>query len=172
MEKQEYDRQSDLKAFDETKAGVKGLVDSGVTKIPPIFVHNQALLNQKLSPKQSISSFPSIDFENIDIDASLRSRVIEQVRDACEDWGFFRVVNHGVPESVMDEMIDGVRKFHEQDTELKKSFYSRDFTKKFLYNSNFDLYKAAAANWRDTIFCTMAPECPQPQEMPEVCRYL
>ncbi|KAK1379850.1 Deacetoxyvindoline 4-hydroxylase [Heracleum sosnowskyi] len=146
MGKQEYDRQSDLKAFDETKAGVKGLIDAGITKIPRIFVHNQAQPNQKPSPKQSISSFPSIDFKNIDIDASLRSRVIEQVRDACENWGFFRVVNHGVPENVMDEMIDGVQGY---------------------YN-----YKAPAANRRDTIFRTMAPECLQPQEMPEVCRYL
>ncbi|GMN32934.1 hypothetical protein TIFTF001_041832 [Ficus carica] len=32
-----YDRLSQLKAFDETKAGVKGLVDFGVTEIPHIF---------------------------------------------------------------------------------------------------------------------------------------
>ncbi|WOH12733.1 hypothetical protein DCAR_0832241 [Daucus carota subsp. sativus] len=167
MEKQGYDRQSELKAFDDTKAGVKGLVDSGVTKIPRIFVHNQAQISQIPSSRHSKSGFPSIDLKNIDIDESSRGRVVKEVRDACENWGFFRVVNHGVPESVMDEMIDG---FHEQDTELKKLFYSRDFTKKFLYNSNFDLYKAPAANWRDTIFCNMAPEPPQPEEMPEVCR--
>jgi len=29
----------EVKAFDATKAGVKGLVDSGVTKIPRFFVH-------------------------------------------------------------------------------------------------------------------------------------
>ncbi|KAK6781011.1 hypothetical protein RDI58_023195 [Solanum bulbocastanum] len=27
-----YDRMSELKAFDDTKTGVKGLVDSGITK--------------------------------------------------------------------------------------------------------------------------------------------
>lgn len=31
----EYNRLSELKALDETKAGVKGLVDAGVTEIPP-----------------------------------------------------------------------------------------------------------------------------------------
>ncbi|KAL1806445.1 hypothetical protein ACET3Z_029513 [Daucus carota] len=170
MEKQGYDRQSELKAFDDTKAGVKGLVDSGVSKIPRIFVHNQAQISQIPSSRHSKSSFPSIDFKDIDFDESSRGRVVKEVRDACENWGFFRVVNHGVPESVMDKMIEGVHKFHEQDTELKKLFYSRDFTKKFLYNSNFDLYKAPAANWRDTIFCNMAPEPPQSEEMPEVCR--
>ncbi|KAK1379871.1 RNA polymerase Rpb7-like, N-terminal domain [Heracleum sosnowskyi] len=32
-------RQRELQAFDDTKAGVKGLVDAGVQKIPYIFVH-------------------------------------------------------------------------------------------------------------------------------------
>ncbi|KAK9905424.1 hypothetical protein M0R45_000148 [Rubus argutus] len=32
------ERLQQLKAFDETKAGVKGIVDTGITKIPPIFV--------------------------------------------------------------------------------------------------------------------------------------
>ncbi|KAK9134576.1 hypothetical protein Syun_013906 [Stephania yunnanensis] len=32
------ERREELKAFDDTKAGVKGLVDAGVTKIPRIFI--------------------------------------------------------------------------------------------------------------------------------------
>ena len=34
-----YERISELEVFDESKAGVKGLVDSGITKIPLIFIH-------------------------------------------------------------------------------------------------------------------------------------
>jgi hypothetical protein len=32
-------RIKELKAFDETKLGVKGLVDAGITKIPQMFHH-------------------------------------------------------------------------------------------------------------------------------------
>ena len=32
-----YDRESEVKAFDESMAGVKGLVDAGVSQIPRIF---------------------------------------------------------------------------------------------------------------------------------------
>ncbi|KAI3892384.1 hypothetical protein MKX03_012602, partial [Papaver bracteatum] len=32
------DRVAELKAFDETKAGVKGIVDAGVVRVPRIFV--------------------------------------------------------------------------------------------------------------------------------------
>lgn len=170
MDKQEYDRETELKAFDDSKAGVKGLVDAGAMKIPRIFVHKQAHLYQTSGSKDCEFTFPNIDFKAIDNDATLRRAVIEKVKDACLNWGFFQVINHSIPEAVMDEMIDGVRKFHEQESELKKPFYSRDFTKKFLYYSNFDLFKGPAANWGDTIFCIMSPESPESEEMPEVCR--
>ncbi|KAL8123666.1 hypothetical protein AgCh_011591 [Apium graveolens] len=66
-------------------------------------------------------------------------------------------------------MIEGVGKFHEQDSELKKPFYSRDFTKKFLYYSNFDLYKGLAAKWGDIIFCNTSRESPESEKIPVVC---
>ena len=44
-----YDRLRELKAFDDTKAGVKGLVDAGVAAIPAIFHHSNHLLQQPVS---------------------------------------------------------------------------------------------------------------------------
>jgi hypothetical protein len=34
-----YDRLKAVKQFDETKTGVKGLIDSGIKTIPSIFIH-------------------------------------------------------------------------------------------------------------------------------------
>nr|XP_016457103.1 PREDICTED: 1-aminocyclopropane-1-carboxylate oxidase homolog 8-like [Nicotiana tabacum] len=86
-----------------------------------------------------------------------------------ENWGFFQIVNHEIPSSVMEKVLEGVRHFHEQDSEVKKEFYSRDDTRKFTYNTNFDLHKAKTANWRVTFYGVMAPNPPHPEEMPEVC---
>ncbi|THG03949.1 hypothetical protein TEA_008824 [Camellia sinensis var. sinensis] len=168
----EYDWRSELKAFDDSKAGVKGLLDAGVTKIPRIFIHDKSMLPDIHKSGSVISQFsvPIIDFEGINKGAAQHGEIIDKVTDACEKWGFFQVVNHGIPVSIMDDMIDGVRRFHEQDTEVKKQFYSRDVTKKFIYNSNFDLYQAPVSNWRDTIYCVMAPQPPDPEELPVVCR--
>lgn len=82
----------------------------------------------------------------------------------------FRLFNHGIPSSVLDEMINGVRRFHEQDTETKKEFYTRDLSRKVVYLSNVDLWESQAANWRDSLFLFMAPHWPTPEELPEVCR--
>ncbi|KAK7269133.1 hypothetical protein RIF29_21849 [Crotalaria pallida] len=67
-------------------------------------------------------------------------------------------------------MIEGIRRFHELPHDVKKEYYSLDFTKKVKFYSNFDLYQSKAANWRDTLFCAMAPESPKPDEFPAACR--
>jgi isopenicillin N synthase-like dioxygenase len=165
----DYDRQSHLKSFDDSKTGVKGLVDSGATEIPPIFLHHGLKIEQTSPTHQP--TIPTIDLEGIiNGDETVRSEIIAKIKEASENWGFFQIVNHGIPQSAMDGVIDGVGRFHEQESEVKKELYTRDFTKKFVYNSNFDLYKAPASNWRDTIFCVMAPQPPKPEDFPVVCR--
>ncbi|KAK6145833.1 hypothetical protein DH2020_019702 [Rehmannia glutinosa] len=165
-----YDRKRDLQAFDETKAGVKGLVDAGVTKIPRFFIHPQEnVKNITTSPSKTRFNFPVIDLDGIDKDHSKHEKIVDRVRQASETWGFFQVVNHGIPTSVLDGMLDGIRRFNEQETTVKKKFYTRDVTKKLRFNSNFDLFSTPAANWRDSVYCAVAPNPPRPEELPEVC---
>nr|KYP51950.1 1-aminocyclopropane-1-carboxylate oxidase isogeny 1 [Cajanus cajan] len=165
----DYDRASDLKAFDNTKDGVKGLVDAGVTKIPRIFHH--PLLHQDSDNSCGTQlSVPSIDLDGVGEDPARRKVVVEKIREASETWGFFQVVNHGIAMSVLEEMKSGVNGFYEQDSEVKRGLYTRDPLRPLVYNSNFDLYSAPAANWRDTFYCFMAPHPPKPQDLPSVCR--
>ncbi|KAK6161328.1 hypothetical protein DH2020_004709 [Rehmannia glutinosa] len=112
-----------LKGFDETEAGVKGLIDSGLIKVPKIFVRpSEELAEDELTYKNTTQiQVPVIDLSDIQINAGRRKRIVEQVRIASETWGFFQVVNHGIPLTVLDGMIDGVRKFNEQDVEEKRS---------------------------------------------------
>ncbi|CAN4091155.1 unnamed protein product [Withania somnifera] len=160
-ESSEYDRKSEVHAFDDSKTGVKGLLDAGMTKLPRIFLHSQYVSEKKSDPAViSKFSIPVVDFEGLG----------NKIKDACENWGFFQIVNHEIPSTVMEKVLKGIRHFHEQDSELKKEFYSRDIMKKVTYNSNFDLLKSSTANWRDTLYCVMAPNPPDPEEIPKICR--
>ncbi|XP_060672013.1 1-aminocyclopropane-1-carboxylate oxidase homolog 1-like [Ziziphus jujuba] len=166
-----YDRISELKAFDESKIGVKGLVDAGVQKIPRIFIHDKIQLEDKASSGDSKFSIPVINFEGVNENKSLRNEIAKKVGEACENWGFFQIVNHGISSNTLDRMIEGVRGFHDQDPEVKEKFYSRDYeTGKMIYNTNHELFQSPFANWRDSMYCSMAPTPPDPQDIAEVCR--
>ncbi|KAL6953974.1 hypothetical protein U1Q18_042212 [Sarracenia purpurea var. burkii] len=168
-----YDRTTELKAFDATKTGVKGLVDAGVAAIPRIF-HLQPTPDNfdPISDGESEThfSFPVIDLGGINENPVRRKEVVGEVREASATWGFFQVTNHGVAPSVMEEMMEGVRRFHDQDGEVRSQWYTRDLAKPFVYNTNFDLFTAPAANWRDTFHCAMAPQPPNPEDLPSPCR--
>ncbi|KAK4266104.1 hypothetical protein QN277_027074 [Acacia crassicarpa] len=161
---------SERKAFDDTEAGVKGLVDAGLTKIPPSFHHPLHQSEQASNFGDTKHVIPVIDLTDVDKATSRRQVIVERIREASEAWGFFQVVNHGIPLHVLDQIIEGVRKFYEQDLEVKKEFYTRDQMKPFVYNSNFDLYSSPALNWRDTFLYYIAPNPPTPEDLPEICR--
>ncbi|PRQ25908.1 putative deacetoxyvindoline 4-hydroxylase [Rosa chinensis] len=160
-----------VKEFHESKAGVKGIVHSGLTKIPPIFVHPP----EELQRNNMNHDFrvPMIDLKGLDQSTERRKEVINEMSKAAEAWGFFQIVNHGVPLEVMEEVLKSVRRFHEQPHETKVEWYSRDFKKKaFNYFSNGDLKASTQAGWRDSFSWQLQfPEDEgNSQALPQVCR--
>ncbi|KAG9142478.1 hypothetical protein Leryth_027527 [Lithospermum erythrorhizon] len=103
-----YDRKTELIAFDDTKAGVKGLVDSGIKEVPHIFIHPSHLQDQLTSSNNNHLSFPVIDLDGIHSkDTILRNEIVDKIMDASVSWGFFQVINHGIPVEILNEMING-----------------------------------------------------------------
>eukprot|EP00262_Sarcandra_glabra_P009085 TRINITY_DN2307_c0_g1_i5.p1 TRINITY_DN2307_c0_g1~~TRINITY_DN2307_c0_g1_i5.p1 ORF type:complete len:370 (-),score=41.84 TRINITY_DN2307_c0_g1_i5:264-1373(-) len=168
---QDYNRAKEVKDFDDSKSGVKGLVDAGVAKIPRIFIRRpEDLHDEKSDSDLTHLEIPVVDLGDVEEDVVRRKEIVTGIRQAAETWGFFQVVNHGVPISVFDEMIEGVKKFFEQPNDVKMEYYSRDPTRKVKYTSNFYLYTSPAADWRDTLSFRLAPDPLDPQELPAVCR--
>ncbi|XP_007045252.2 PREDICTED: 1-aminocyclopropane-1-carboxylate oxidase homolog 4 [Theobroma cacao] len=161
----QYDRTEEVKRFDESKIGVKGLVDSGLTSVPRFFIHPPETLSD-LKPKTKPESvvIPAIDL------SGPRSTVVEQVASASRSFGFFQIVNHGIPVQVLDRTIGSIRAFHEQPTDVKARFYRRDTGTGVSFISNIDLFHSKAASWRDTLQIKLGPTLAELEEIPEVCR--
>lgn len=90
----EYDRLSELKAFDEPKTGVKGLVDAGIGKVPRIFIHEPESFDRKYGRGSPDLMVPVVDLEGVADDLVRRKLIVDQVRNASEEWGFFQVGIH------------------------------------------------------------------------------
>ncbi|XP_022749432.1 1-aminocyclopropane-1-carboxylate oxidase homolog 12-like [Durio zibethinus] len=165
----EDERVKEYKEFFETKAGVKGLVDAGVVKVPRIFIHPPENLPKPSSEDSCCIGLqvPIIDFHGLE--NGQRGEIIDKIRQAAETWGFFQVVNHGIPGSLMDDLLNDVRQFHEQPLEVRKEWYSHDETKKVRYYSNGFYNPSMAAQWKDGLFCIGAQQLEE-EQIPEVCR--
>ncbi|GMI85191.1 hypothetical protein like AT1G06620 [Hibiscus trionum] len=153
-----------MKAFLESREGVKGLVDSGITKIPSFFIRSPETFSPNAS--SDATSAAQLQIPIIDLKGT-ESEIVEAIRDAAQTWGLFGMVNHGVPIPTMENMIDAIRQFHEQPGEVKKAWYSRSECGQRIFDGNTNTNAAA---WRDTL----ALEFPDgdiinQQAIPRVC---
>lgn len=72
-------KEEEVRAFDAKKAGVKGLVDERITKVPRIF---NTLINDHHTKSKSGVQVPVID-----LNCTSRDEVVRQIREAGETWG-------------------------------------------------------------------------------------
>ncbi|MFS7979303.1 putative flavanone 3-dioxygenase [Helianthus anomalus] len=101
---------------------VKALAESpNLSYIPSIYINSANSTEPPTSDLQD--AIPTIDFSLLTSDnPKLRSQVIQELDFACKDWGFFQVINHGVPESLMNMVIEKSKEFFDLRDEEKKEF--------------------------------------------------
>ncbi|KAL6500568.1 hypothetical protein OROHE_025934 [Orobanche hederae] len=164
----DHEWEKQVEEFEKSKAGVKGLIDSGITKIPSFFILPNRATNTKDGLRVKI---PVVDFQGIERGGARRMEIVDEIREASRTWGFFQMVNHGVPIGVMDSILDGTRRFHEQPQEKKMDLYSSDSRRSVrFYTINGDLRKPDVVGWRDAFSCTFMDDFVDPEAVPPVCR--
>ncbi|MCL7041839.1 hypothetical protein MKW94_004401 [Papaver nudicaule] len=163
-----YDRSKEVKDFDDSKLGVKGLLDSGITSIPRIFYHPPESLPSTTPANKLTSDYeiPTVDLSRIDTDH--RFTIVDQIKEASSTWGFFQVINHDVPLDVLNRALLSIKAFNEQPNEVKSKCYCRENERGMTFASNFDLFQTKAASWRDTL--QMGMDRLDPDKVPEIVR--
>ncbi|CAD6339167.1 unnamed protein product [Miscanthus lutarioriparius] len=91
-----------------------------------------------------------------------RSETLSLLHNACAQWGFFWLENHGVNEGLMNKMKDLVNKHYEQD--MEKNFYSSE-------KANILDYEKASSNvdWECSFMYRHQPKS-NSHDIPELLR--
>ncbi|KAL0283678.1 UNVERIFIED_CONTAM: putative 2-oxoglutarate-dependent dioxygenase ANS [Sesamum radiatum] len=73
-------------------------------------------------PSKSIT-VPVIDLND------KQSSLIKKISDACQEYGFFHIINHGVPEELCRRMMAAVSDFFKLPPEERSHLFTDDKTK-------------------------------------------
>ncbi|KAL7120952.1 hypothetical protein ACP275_02G153800 [Erythranthe tilingii] len=98
----------------------------------------------------STNPLPVIDLSSLD-NPLLRSRLVGQVSLACKEFGFFQVINHGIPVSLTKDALDVAKEFFDLPNETKMRLASDDVCKPVRYGTSLNHVKDKVQYWRDVI---------------------
>ncbi|CAN0906740.1 2-oxoglutarate-dependent dioxygenase 19 [Linum grandiflorum] len=118
------------------------------------------------------NQIPVIDFSLLsEADSSSnshlrRSKAIQDLADACQNWGFFQVINHGVEESLMEGMIEICEEFFNLTEEEKEKYKGNDVLDPIRYGTSFNTSVDKVLFWRDFLKVFVHPNFHSPQNPP------
>ncbi|PQM34790.1 protein DMR6-LIKE OXYGENASE 2-like [Prunus yedoensis var. nudiflora] len=140
-------------------ASIKTLADSAsFTFVPSEYTFTKNP-NEQGDANDSEHSIPIIDFALLTSGSpDQRAKVIQELRRACEEWGFFQVTNHCVAESLMQSMIDTCHRFFDLPEEEKKEFQTRNPLDPIKCGTSFNVDIEKVHFWRDFLKVIAHPE--------------
>ncbi|KAL7628323.1 hypothetical protein AAE478_002523 [Parahypoxylon ruwenzoriense] len=85
------------------------------------------------------NSIPSIDFSASDgSDKAAQETLVQQLRAACQTYGFFQLTGHGIPQTLLDEVMEQSEKLFALPLDVKEK-YSKDQNP---YNRGYERLRA------------------------------
>ncbi|XP_057798921.1 2-oxoglutarate-dependent dioxygenase 19-like [Salvia miltiorrhiza] len=140
---------------------VKALAESSTLKSIPS--HFTFATDSKGSHSDSL---PIIDFSLLNsTDPHQRSQTLRHLDDACREWGFFILVNHGIPETLLKAIIEASVEFFELPEEEKRRYEAKSASDPIKSGSG-SLINTADQRvhlWRDFVKSYVHPDfnCPR-----------
>ncbi|KAL4318036.1 hypothetical protein GQ457_18G015260 [Hibiscus cannabinus] len=145
---------------------VKALAESpGLSSIPSLYTFPKHTNDEVFSDTEE--SIPTLDFSLLTSpNTDERSKAVQELRKACQDWGFFMVTNHGVPESLMKAIIQASGEFFELTEEEKRGFEGKHVLDPIRYGTSFNASVDKILCWRDYLKIFQHPEFHSPNKPP------
>ncbi|KAL6574917.1 hypothetical protein OROMI_012202 [Orobanche minor] len=143
-----YDSQESLLLYQK---GVKHMYDNGIEHVPTKYILPAAdrphIMSEGAQCPELNLELPVVDFAQLH--GPNRSQVLESLACACEKYGFFQLVNHGIPEEIISSMVNVSRSFFEMPLSEREKYMSADMRSPVRYGTSFNQTNDGVFSWRD-----------------------
>ncbi|EYU35161.1 hypothetical protein ABFS82_06G120100 [Erythranthe guttata] len=95
----------------------------------------------------NVANVPLIDLSGMN-DPSRRSILVDEIAKACRHSGFFQVINHGIPEGIVDGAIRAASDFFNMPTKEKAEYMSNDVHNPVRYGTSLKDGEDKVQFWR------------------------
>ncbi|XP_075482141.1 oxoglutarate-dependent flavonoid 7-O-demethylase 1-like [Primulina tabacum] len=134
-------------------ASVQELAKEISTTIPKQYVR----FDEKESILSNVSfstEIPVIDMQKLDGDSKVE---LDKMHNACREWGFFQLINHGVSSKVVENMKLGMQEFFLLPMEEKKRFSQEEGDVQG-YGQVFVIKEEQKLDWGDMFYVVTLPK--------------
>ncbi|KAI4307442.1 hypothetical protein L6164_030631 [Bauhinia variegata] len=152
-------------AAPKMQLSVKDLVESNcLSCVPSEYVCLKTHEDSMLSETETI---PTIDFSQLTSpNPNQRSKASLQLAHACRHWGFFMLTNHGVSETLRDEVIRAAHDFYDLAEEEKRKYAGGQLFDPIKYGTSFNPRVDKNLFWRDYLKIHVHPQFHAPTKPP------
>ncbi|KAK7317134.1 hypothetical protein RJT34_01110 [Clitoria ternatea] len=139
---------SSIKAFTESK---------GATLIPSTY-HSVTDPHDHVA-HDFAASIPVLDLSLLtSCDPQIHTIAVHELAKACAQWGVFMLINHGIPESLTEELMNKSREFHDLPLEEKKEFSDEGPFTPIRHGTSFYSESEKVHYWRDYLKVITFPQ--------------
>ncbi|KAL6642696.1 hypothetical protein ACP70R_020877 [Stipagrostis hirtigluma subsp. patula] len=124
-------------------------------QVPERYVRTEASSEEVVTGCDSTSAIPTIDLSKL-LDPLSSSEECVKLVSACKEWGFFQLINHGVPDEVTRSLMNDMVEFFKQPLEAKKA-YSQLPNNLEGYGQSFVVSENQKLDWADRLFLYSRP---------------
>lgn len=136
------------------------------TSIPSNYNHSSCTTTHSKADSTDLvveEEIPTIDFSLLTSSSPVqRSKIVQELGMACQDWGFFMVINHGVSQSLTEKMLKACQDFFNQSDEEKLVNVGNNVLDPIRCGTSFNASVEKVFFWRDFLKVLVHPEFHSP----------